>query len=408
MCFAAQFETQSVAASRKSLVSTPVAVAAIASLGLYLHSIFWWTEPRDMGLFLQPWFDHIVRYGPVGAFAHPFSNYTPPYLYLLAFASLFHAQLGTMYIIKLLSVGTMAFAAYAVARLIRTCGGKPYLALLLFVLPSTVINSALLAQCDALWAGACVLAVSWMIRGRSVPALAWCGVAFAFKAQAAFIAPFIAGALIGRRPPLWQWTIPALVFVALMIPAVIAGWPAWQIAMVYPGQAGWFDWPGRLANPWMFATVFAPDGAEHFYWLGYAAAVASSVVIASLASSSTQKPRAMLLLALLSALALPYFLPKMLERYFFLADLLSIVLAVCWPARSTIAIAIAVQLASFLSLLSYMYFYLRPYPTLFGALLSTAALIGTFVMARLSGANWPRFNGSAGWQRPASDARTAA
>ena len=67
-----------------SSISWPVALAAIGALALYLHSVFWWTEPRDLSLFLKPWFDHLVRYGPVGAFAHPFSNYTPAYLYLLA------------------------------------------------------------------------------------------------------------------------------------------------------------------------------------------------------------------------------------------------------------------------------------------------------------------------------------
>ena len=52
-----------------SLISWPVAFAAIGALALYLHSVFWWTEPRDLSLFLKPWFDHLVHYGPVGAFA---------------------------------------------------------------------------------------------------------------------------------------------------------------------------------------------------------------------------------------------------------------------------------------------------------------------------------------------------
>ena len=38
-----------------------------------------------------------MRYGPVGAFAHPFSNYTPVYLYLMAFASLFHELMSPLY-----------------------------------------------------------------------------------------------------------------------------------------------------------------------------------------------------------------------------------------------------------------------------------------------------------------------
>ena len=113
-------------AARRPLVtfSWPIQLAAIASLSIYLHSLMWWTEPRDMPLFQRPWFEHIVHYGPVGAFAHPFSNYTPAYLYLLAVASLFHGSMEAMYLVKLLSVVGTAFAAFAVADLIKATGGS--------------------------------------------------------------------------------------------------------------------------------------------------------------------------------------------------------------------------------------------------------------------------------------------
>lgn len=373
-------------------ISWPVQLAAIGALAIYLHSLMWWTEPRDMALFQRPWFEHIVHYGPVGAFAHPFSNYTPAYLYLLAIVSLFHSSMEAMYLVKLLSVAGTAFAALAVADLVKAIGrGNPRWSVLLFILPSAVINSALLAQCDALWAGACVFAVAAMLRGRTVAALAWCGAAVAFKAQSVFIAPFIVGALIGRRAPLWQWTVPALTFVAIMLPAWFAGWPAWDLAMVYPSQPSWIPFPGRLANPWMFGTVFAPEAAPNFYWLGFAAVAASSMGIAALTATSVNNRRAMLLLALMSSIALPFFFPKMLERYFFLADLLSLALVISYFERATILIALGVQLASFLSLLTYMYFYFRPLPTLIGAVIATAALIATSVLAWRSGARWPSF-----------------
>jgi Gpi18-like mannosyltransferase len=342
-----------------------------------------------MSLFQRPWFEHIVHYGPIGAFAHPFSNYTPAYLYLLAIFSIFHGSLEAMYVVKLLSVAGTIFAAFALADLIKASGGSPRWAILLFILPSAVINSALLAQCDALWAGACIFAVAAMIRGRSVTSLVWCGVAMAFKAQSAFIAPFIIGALIGRRSPWWHWAIPGLTFVAIMLPAWFAGWPAWDLAMVYPGQASWVPFPGRLANPWMFATVFAPETGKHLYWLGFAAVGVSSVAIAALTSKSVEKPKVMLMLALLSSLALPFFFPKMLERYYFLADLLSLATAVSFRSRSTILVAIGVQLASFLSLLTYMYFYYHPFPTLIAIVPATFAFVMTYLLARRWGAEWP-------------------
>ena len=321
-----------------------------------------------MGLFLEPWFEHIVHYGPIAAFSHPFSNYTPSYLYLLSMASLAHRLIAPMFAIKLLSVLGNLFAVWAVSDLIKACGGRGRYAVILFAVPSFVINAALLAQCDALWAGACVLAVSGMIANRPIKALLWCGIALSFKAQAAFIGPFIVGALVGYQRPLWQWLIPPAVFIAMMFPAWLAGWPAWELAMVYPGQAAWGDFPSRLANPWMLGTVYAAEAARQLYWLGFAAAGAASIGIGMLARNCIREPRTMLLLAMLSALALPFFLPKMLERYFFLAGLISIALAVSYTSSATVFIALAVETASLLSLLTYMYFYADPYLTIVGAL----------------------------------------
>jgi hypothetical protein len=99
----------------------------------------------------------------------------------------------------------------------------------------------------------------------------------------------------------------------------------------------------------------------------------------------------MLMLALLSSLALPFFFPKMLERYYFLGDLLSLAAAVSFRSRPAIFVAVAVQLASFLSLLTYMYFYYQPYPTLVAIVPATAALVATYLLARKFGAEWPRF-----------------
>jgi len=362
--------------------SQPLQFAAIGSLAVYLHFLFWWTEPRDMGLFLEPWFEHIVHYGPIAAFSHPFSNYTPSYLYLLSMASLAHRLIAPMFAIKLLSVLGNLFAVWAVSDLIKACGGRGRYAVILFAVPSFVINAALLAQCDALWAGACVLAVSGMIANRPIKALLWCGIALSFKAQAAFIGPFIVGALVGYQRPVWQWLIPPAVFIAMMFPAWLAGWPAWELAMVYPGQAAWGDFPSRLANPWMLGTVYAAEAARQLYWLGFAAAGAASIGIGMLARNCVREPRTMLLLAMLSALALPFFLPKMLERYFFLAGLISIALAVSYTSGATVFIALAVETASLLSLLTYMYFYADPYLTIVGALFAASALIVTMVLVR--------------------------
>jgi hypothetical protein len=139
----------------------------------------------------------------------------------------------------------------------------------------------------------------------------------------------------------------------------------------------------------MFGTVFAPEAAAQFYWLGFGAVVAASGAVIALTSNCIRNPRAMLPLALLSSLVLPFFFPKMLERYYFLADLLSVALVVSCASRRTLFIVAAVQISSLLSLITYMYFYADPYPTLVGVFFAAAAIGTTYALARRSGAEWP-------------------
>jgi len=259
---------------RPATWSSGLQLAGILALAVAARLMFWTVRPPDMGIFLEPWFAHIVHYGPIGAFAHPFSNYEPAYLYLLALASLAAGLAAPMTIIKILSVCGTLFMALGLAGLLKAGGVERRNALLVLVLPSVVLNDALFAQCDALWAGACLFALAAMIRGRTLAAMVWCGVAIAFKAQAAFIAPVMIGAMVGRRAPWWQWFVPALVFLATLVPPWLMGWPGLKLLTVYLDQAAWDRIPGRLANPWMLGTIFADHASRDWFAVGYAAAAA--------------------------------------------------------------------------------------------------------------------------------------
>ena len=392
-------------------VLTASRLAIVLALAVAAHAIYWTVRPPDMHLFLEPWLAHIVRFGPVGAFAHPFSNYEPAYLYLMAAASLAHGWLTPMAIIKALSVAGSLFLTAAVAKLLKTMGTSPRLAVFTLVLPTGVINAALLGQCDALWAGSCVFALAAMMRGQTVRSLAWCGLAFAFKSQAAFIAPVMIGALVGRRTPLWQWSIPPAVFFATLLPAWALGWPLMKLLTVYPEQAAWVHIPGKLGNPWMAAGIFANYASRPFFFIGYFAAAAAALAIGALAATSADSRRKLLLLALLSATALPFLLPKMLERYYFLGDVLALGLALSFQTRRATAIAVAVQGASMVSLLTYIYWFHWPYPALLGIPLAGFAIVGTARLLRDEGARWPNMSALTSrvpWLRLPSAARTAA
>jgi hypothetical protein len=286
-----------------------------------------------------------------------------------------------MTIIKILSVAGTLFLTAGLAELLKTAGAERRAALLVLALPSVIINDALLGQCDALWAGASIFALAAMLRGRTLQSMAWCGVAIAFKAQAAFIAPVMVGAMIGRRAPLWHWAVPALVFLATLVPAWLLGWPATKLLTVYLDQAAWDRIPGRLGNPWMIGTMYADHASRDWFFVGYAAAGAAAIAIGAMAAKTVGKPRHLILLAALAGTALPFLLPKMLERYYFLGDVMTLALVLAWPSKAASVAVRAVQLASILSLVALIYFFHDPFPALAGA---ACAVVGLVAMCRLA------------------------
>ena len=76
-------------------------------------------------------------------------------------------------------------------------------------------------------------------------------------------------------------------------------------------------------------------------------------------------------------MVVPFLLPKMHERFFFLADVLSFSIAWACRDRFSVGIAILVQGSSFLALYSYLS--KNPAPVLFGAALMGAAILALFV-----------------------------
>jgi Gpi18-like mannosyltransferase len=298
----------------------------------------------DLHLFLFPWLHHIQALGAVRVFSSPFSNYSPPYLYLLALFSTF--GLPDIWTIKLLAIAGVGWLAWASAKLAGTLSVEPTgAALLALLLPSAILNGPVLGQCDAFWTGCCLLAVACAIQERPIAMAAWAGAAFAFKAQAAFLAPFCAMIVIQRR----AWAallIPPLIFLLSVAPAAAAGWPLDDLLSIYLKQPR-FAFVGDAPNLWAIPRAFR-IAYPALFPIGYALAAAAAAAIAAM------RRRDLLLVALLSSIALPFLLPKMMERYFFLADVLSLALAYSRQDRLCVAIAVAMQAASCTAIVAYL------------------------------------------------------
>lgn len=330
--------------NRRLVVQTGIAVAVI-------YALCWSMTFPDLRMYLFPWVEHIRASGVPGAFATPFGNYAPLYLYLLALVAQLTAS--DLAVIKLLAIAATLVAALGVRRLVSGDDGNQA-ALITLLLPTVIVDGVLFGQCDGFWAGCSLLAVAAAIDGRLLAMVLWSGIAFAFKAQAIFIAPFIIAILVQRRAAPWLWLLPPAVYVLAALPAWLAGWPASDLATIYWRQAQYFNTIGSAPGLWAIPAALLPRAPLGVFWIGqFAALLFCGWYVVTVVRRNLSR-REILEAALLCALALPFLLPKMHERFMFLADLLALALAFVGRDRRSVSLCIAVQAASALGYAGYM------------------------------------------------------
>jgi Gpi18-like mannosyltransferase len=307
----------------------------------------------DFALFLYPWMD-AIRHEGLASIAGAFSEYTPPYIYVLNLAALIEPSVGTMAAIKLVNIPFVISCAWGIGAIARQATGERELgkiaASLIFVCPSLLIDSFAQGQCDAIFISFLIWFVYFAIREQPALAAAMFGLALSFKLQALFVSPLLMTLLLWRRMSLRHLMIIPAVYVVMMIPAAIAGRPWGELLTVYIGQTGvMHELSLNAPNPWWFLHGIVD------YRLGVVAGLLAGVAaIALLVWQSAKLPRSassMLLIAATSAALLPWVLPKMTARYFLVADLLTIALAFArpglWPA------AVLIQIGSVVAMLAY-------------------------------------------------------
>lgn len=324
----------------------------------------------DFTLFLYPWMAAIRDRG-LASISGEFSQYTPPYVYLLYLASLIEPAVGTIAAIKLINVPFVISCAWGIGALVRDMSGDKdrgtIAAAVTIICPTLLINSFAHGQCDAIFTSFLIWFVYFAARGRPALACLMFGLAFSFKQQAIFILPLLLALLLWRRIKLWHLLIIPAAYFVMMVPAALAGRPWGELLTIYVGQT---DIQHELSlnapNPWWFLRDIVSYKAGVIAGL-----LAGAAAMVLLAWQSTRLPKtaiSILLIAATSAAVLPWVLPKMTARYFFVADLLTIALAFVrprlWPA------AVLIQIGSLLAILSYFFSWgtaaIAFWPTTFG------------------------------------------
>ncbi len=299
---------------------------------------------------LRPWYALIHSTG-FSVFATDFTTYNPPYLYQLYLIARFLPDVSNVLAIKIPSLITDFICAYFVYKIVALKYQSqpfPMVAAFTFLFaPTVVLNSAFWGQADVLFTAPLIACLYFlMIRKNTLAFLAF-GISLAFKLQAIFLAPLLFGLFLRGKVSWWHFLlIPFVLFLAI-IPAWVAGRPLIDLIMVYAGQVKQYQLL-EMSAPTVYTWM--PDVGltqRYFTLTGVIFTAMLGLIFAFFIYKSQANLTVPLLLklSLVSVLFMPFFLPKMHDRYFYPADVIAIMYAFFFPKYFFVPVVII--LASF-------------------------------------------------------------
>jgi Gpi18-like mannosyltransferase len=313
-------------------------------------------ESSDYLDYLRVWCTAIVKDGYLYAFKTKFSNYPPLYLYFLVLiAKLFNTSMW-LPAIKFLSIlfdFLLGYFGYKI--ILQATRDRPWAILgggLLFSLPTVVLNSAMWGQCDSIYGSLVVGASYFFLTKRHVWAFVLLGISFSLKLQTVFIFPIIALLYFSNQGiRIWHFLIIPAIFVLTIVPAWLFGGDFEDLLRTYLDQSDQYRILSMNA-PNIFA--FLPNLYFTFKLVGilFTAMVVVTILFLHFYRPLLLNEETIVAFCFLFTAIVPYFLPSMHERYFFLADLFSLIY--CFCRKDKFYYAILMQVISFFSYIPYL------------------------------------------------------
>jgi Gpi18-like mannosyltransferase len=326
-----------VKSSLRALTPADLAICAVGlAFAIVIRYLLLDFKSSDFLNSLKPWYVTIRDMG-FSAFGTDFTTYNPPYLYELYLIARFFPDTSNLLATKIPSlIGDFigAVFVYALVKHRYTTGLFAPLAAFAFLLaPTVVLNSAFWGQADILFTAPLLAALYFLMKRRNTWAMLAFGVGLAFKLQAVFLAPLLFGLFLRGNLTWKQLLMVPLVLLAAMVPAAAAGRPILDLLGVYIFQAGQYQLL-QMSAPTVYSWMpdygltqrfFTPGGVVFTAALGFAL----SILVYKTRAAVTDD--LLLRLSLLCFLLVPFFLPKMHDRYFYPADVLAIIFAFYYP-----------------------------------------------------------------------------
>jgi Gpi18-like mannosyltransferase len=321
---------------------------------LVVRGALFYFESGDYLLFLKKWVEEYRGMTFLEGLGTKISMYNPPYMYLLNIIA--RINISDLSLIKITSIIFDFMLAYFVMKIISFKTESINMQILAFFLtlaiPTVILNGAMWGQCDSIYSAFAIGSVYFGLIKRSKACYVFMALAISFKLQAVFLLPMLLVFVITERIKLKDCYFFFIAYIAVLLPAILAGMSLNDALLVYFIQSNYYSALNlNMINMWLFIvhvsyenfrtagvflTGFTVLGLTYFTYLNRARLINTVDFVR---------------LAYLFAVIIPFMLPKMHDRYYFMADVLSLVVFLFDKRRWYVPVVTV-----FCSYLTYAYF----------------------------------------------------
>ena len=318
-------------------------LCALCALAMLARVSFIERSSGDYDIYLADWISKLAA----GSFSEGMKANIGEYNVLYQYILFIITRLGipALYAVKAVSFIGDAFLASAAAKLAGKRGTLAFCAVLL--LPTVVLNGGMFAQCDSLYAACALWGLALSLEHKPMPAAACFALSLSFKLQSMFLLPIVIVLWAGRKLRVREALIFILTLIAVMLPALMGGKSLGSILSIYTAQTGLYT--GLTYNAPSFFGLMNTTGRDVYAYGNFSMALAlgvcAALVIHGVREAEQMNDGETVRLALLLVLMVVFLLPRMHERYFYLATPLSIALAARCKGKLILAAAM-IELAT--------------------------------------------------------------
>lgn len=286
-------------------------------------------ESGDYKLYLKPWFD-TFKNNRLEAMRTDVGDYTVLYKYFILLFSF--VPIKPLYSYKILSIiFDFLLAIYSGLFILKTTNNKIKsllgYATALF-LPNFILNSSVWGQCDSIFSFFVLLSCYYLYLNKEKKCIIYFTLAFSFKIQAIFFLPVLIICIMKKSLRIKSLIWFPITYLIIIFPSILCGMsPLYAMFGAYLKQTT--EYKSLVLNAPNLYTMF-PDGFQNpslnIILIGIASAICAilAFVFTNDRDDDTIK---LILMSYLFTLLVPFVLPHMHERYFYLSDVFAIIFA---------------------------------------------------------------------------------